>query len=435
MGPEVVPVQCDEVLPGRADVVVAGGGIAGVCTALYLPERGVDVVLCEKGPIACEQSSRNWGWVRQMGRDPRELPLIVESLRLWRNMNSQVDGDTGFRQCGIAYLAETEADLERHEEYLTHAQPFQIGSRRISADEVAALFPTARRAFAGALYTASDGRAEPQQAVPAMARGARAAGAKLFTRCAVRGFETAAGAIHAVVTEKGVIRCDALVVAGGAWSRLLMRRHGVAFPQIKVFSTAFRTQPLPNGPEVSASGAISGAGFAFRKRADGGYTITEGGVAVIPIVPDSFSLMLDFWPVMRAQYGQVRLRLGREFLDELLRAKRWPLDAPGPFEAVRVLDPVPRARTVTTGLANIARVFPEFEGVKVAQSWAGAIDFTPDLVPVISAVGAVPGLHLIAGFSGHGFGIGPGAGYLMADIVMGRPPLVDAQPYCLTRFD
>jgi glycine/D-amino acid oxidase-like deaminating enzyme len=102
----------DAELPPRTDVVVIGGGIIGAAVALELAERRVSAVLCEKGEIAAEQSSRNWGWCRQMSRDPREIPLIMESLRLWRTLNERVEAETGFRQCGIAYLAATTGELE-----------------------------------------------------------------------------------------------------------------------------------------------------------------------------------------------------------------------------------------------------------------------------------------------------------------------------------
>lgn len=83
----VAPVPSDPRLPERVDVVVIGGGIVGSALALFLAERKVSVALCEKGVIAGEQSSRNWGWCRQMGRDPREIPLAIESLSLWRGMS------------------------------------------------------------------------------------------------------------------------------------------------------------------------------------------------------------------------------------------------------------------------------------------------------------------------------------------------------------
>ncbi|MCB1469050.1 MAG: FAD-binding oxidoreductase, partial [Rhizobiaceae bacterium] len=90
-------------IPARVDVVVIGGGIVGTSTALSLAEKGVTVALCEKGLIGAEQSGRNWGWVRQMGRDPIEIPLSMLSMDRWREMNERTGEETGFRQTGIAY--------------------------------------------------------------------------------------------------------------------------------------------------------------------------------------------------------------------------------------------------------------------------------------------------------------------------------------------
>ena len=113
MGPKLDPVPLDPTPPAQADVVIIGGGIIGTSAALHLAQRGVSVALCEKGEIAGEQSSRNWGWVRKQGRDPRELPLIIESLRQWQGLNEVVGAETGFRTTGIFYGIETDADMAR----------------------------------------------------------------------------------------------------------------------------------------------------------------------------------------------------------------------------------------------------------------------------------------------------------------------------------
>src|SRR5437773_203362 len=151
MAPRVDPVQSDESLPARADVVVIGGGIIGSSAALFLAQRGVSVALIEKGHIAGEQSSRNWGWCRKMVRDPREIPLIIESLRLWQGMNETVEAETGFRQAGIMYLAETPAELGQLESWLDYAREYQLDTRVVDGAEVAGLLPGAVKPWAGGL--------------------------------------------------------------------------------------------------------------------------------------------------------------------------------------------------------------------------------------------------------------------------------------------
>ncbi|MGK9168489.1 FAD-binding oxidoreductase [Inquilinus limosus] len=430
MSPPVDPVASDPALPARVDVVVVGGGIIGASTALFLAEKGVSVALCEKGRIGGEQSSRNWGWCRKMGRDPSELPLAIESLRLWEGMNARVEAETGFRKAGILYLCETPQDIAQHEAWLEHARQFQLDSRLVDGDEIARLLPGASRRWPAALYTPSDGRAEPQKAAPAIAEAARRRGAAVLTGCAVRGVETKAGRIAGVVTETGPIACHTVVLAGGAWSRLFCGNMDLAFPQLKILSCVMRTAPLEGGPEE----AVGASNFAFRKRLDGGYTIAQRNANLAPIVPDSFRLFFDFLPALRKQRHELRLRIGRRFIEEWRLPRRWTLDQATPFEQVRVLDPVPDDGILDEGRANLVRAFPAFERMVVEQRWAGLVDVTPDAVPVISAVDAVPGFFIASGFSGHGFGIGPGAGRLMADLVVGDTPIVDPAPFRYARF-
>jgi glycine/D-amino acid oxidase-like deaminating enzyme len=421
----------DAALPARADVVVIGGGIIGVTTALFLAERGVSVALCEKGGIAHEQSGRNWGWVRIMGRDPAEIPLGLESIRLWSDMNRRVEAETGFQRAGIAYVCDTEADVAAQEAWLEHARPYQIDSRLVRPDRLDDILPGCKRRFAAALYTPTDARAEPQKAVPAMAAAAQRLGARILTRCAVRGLETSAGRVSGVVTERGTIQCDRVVLAGGAWSRLFLGNLGIDFPQLKVLGSVLRTEPIDGPPKI----AVGGSDFAFRKRLDGGYTIAQRGASVAEIVPDSFRLLPDFLPSLIRQRRELRLRVGRRFIDEAKLARRWRLDETTPFEQIRVLDPEPHAGILEEAKVNLVAAFPAFAGLRVAGSWAGLVDAMPDAVPVIGEVPRLPGFYLASGFSGHGFGIGPGAGRLVADLVTGASPIVDPSPYRLERFE
>lgn len=425
----VDPVECDEILPAQADVVIIGGGIVGVSTALFLAQRGVSTVLCEKGVINGEQSSRNWGWCRQMGRDPREIPLIVESMRLWRTMNETVEGETGFRQTGALFICETEADLRGHDGWLEHARTHQLDSRLITGAEAARLVPGASRSWAGALYTPSDGSAEPEKAASAMATAARRHGATIIGNCAVRGLDIQGGRIAGAITEKGRIACSAVVLAGGAWSRLFCGNNDLRLPQLKVLASVMRTEKVA-GPEAQAVTSK----FGYRKRLDGGYTVSQLGVNVVDIVPDSFRLFSDFVPLMKIRWPKLRPRVTRRGLREWVAPRRWSLDEESPFEKVRVLDPEPNREILEQARESIGATFPAFRNVKVVERWAGMVDVTPDAVPVMSAVDTLSGFFIATGFSGHGFGIGPGAGRLMADLVTGAPPIVDPTPFRFSRF-
>jgi glycine/D-amino acid oxidase-like deaminating enzyme len=430
MVPELLAVETDMTLPARADVVIVGGGIAGVSTLLALAERGVPAVLVEKGRLAGEQSSRNWGFCRTQGRDQAEVPLALESLRQWDGMAARVGGDVGFRRAGACYLCETPAEVAAYEAWLENARQWQVQSRILSPDEVDAVLPGSSRSWAGALYTPNDGRAEPQSAVPLMAQAARRLGATIVTGCAARGFETKAGRVSGVVTERGTIACDAAVLAGGAWSRLFCGNMGVDFPQLKVLGSVMRTEPLDGPPEL----AVAGPDFAFRKRRDGGYTVARRNRYEAYVVPDSLRLLPQFFSAMIRTRHEYRVRMVGRFWQELRTPRRWALDQASPFEVTRVLDPAPNPAIIEESRRNLIRAFPAFAGARIAESWGGLIDTTPDAVPVIAPVQAVPGFFLMSGFSGHGFGIGPGAGRLMAELVTGATPVVDPMPFRFERF-
>jgi len=429
--PVIDLVTSDTEFPKTTTVVVIGGGVVGVATALELAERGIPVVLLEKGVVAGEQSSRNWGWCRQMGRDSREIPLILESLKLWRGMNERVDAETGFRQTGIIYLAETDAELAIKEKwYLENVKAYGLETRLVSATEANVLQPGSIKPWKGGLYTAADGRAEPFVAVPAMARAAQKLGVKIFQGCAVRGVETAAGRVASVVTEKGRLSCQQVVLAGGAWSRRFLYNLGIEFPQLTVVSSVMRTAPIDTGLDK----ACSGGKFAFCKRLDGGYTVTHRHQSVADIIPDSFRLFFQYLPALKMDWSGLRLRLGKRFLEEARLKRTWKLDERSPFEEVRILDPEPIYSILDEATASLKAYYPAFKNMQISERWAGMIDTTPDVVPVISPLTKIPGLHLASGFSGHGFGLGPGAGKLMAQIIAGEASCVDPKPFRYERY-
>ncbi|RKF15377.1 FAD-binding oxidoreductase [Roseovarius spongiae] len=426
----VASVAGDPDAPKSADVVVVGGGIVGVLTALELAEAGLSVTLCEKGVIAGEQSSRNWGWVRQMGRAEAELPLASVSLDLWRKMDARIQGSTGFRQTGIAYTAFTERDATHWQRWHEIGRRHGIVTELKSSDQVRVMAPDISGRVRMALWSPFDGCAEPWLAVPAMAVAARKAGASILTNCAVRALDIEGGRVAGVVTEKGRIRAQKVVIAGGVWSRSLLGNHDIDFSQLRITGTAARVvgaEGLPDHPFGTES-------FSFRPRSDGGHTLALRNANIAEILPDNFRLFRQYQPRLRENWREFHLRFGPSFFKALAAPRHWDADQSTVFEKVRVLDPSPSRLFLKRALRNAARSFPAFKDVKTTHSWAGAIDVTPDAVPVIDRIPGLRGAHLASGCSGHGFGLGPGIARLTADLVLDRTPVADPTPFRWGRF-
>ena len=417
-------------VPRVADIVIVGGGIIGISTAWFLAREGVNVVVCEKGHVAGEQSGRNWGWVRQQGRDEREMPMIVESLRIWRGLEEEIGEDVGYREQGILYLVDDDRQLERYAAWVKSAEDYAIGTRLIDGSELRRLVRGATVPWRGALYTASDGRAEPHKATPALARAAAREGATILESCAVRGIESAAGRVSAVVTEHGSIRTSIVLCAAGAWTSMFCRSLGIRLPQLRLRGTVARTAPA----DAVCDGAIIGGGLALRRRQDGGYTVADGASLDHAITPATFRFGSKFMAALLMDMRATRLSLGREFLEEWSAPKTWALDRVSPFEQCRVLDPRPNRGTLRRIRRRLDEVFPQLAGTPIAETWAGMIEATPDVIPVIDAADGLPGFYMATGFSGHGFGIGPGAGKAIAGMLTGNDSGIDLGAFRLSRF-
>ena len=430
---QVDPSLIDEwsethVLPGAVDVAIIGGGIVGCSAAYFLAREGLRVAVFEKGRIAGEQSGRNWGWVRQQGRSPVELPLMMRSLQLWLELREEL-GDIGFRQGGSLYLAEDDAQLAGLEEWLGVAREHGLDTRLLDARGLSAVLRTDERRWRGALHTASDARAEPSRAAPAIARAAQRRGAQIFGHCAVRGVDRAAGRIQGVITERGRVAASMVVCAGGAWTGSFCRSMGIAFPQLTVLGTVARTAPTR---EILEGEAWCPA-IAIRRRADGGYTVAHGGSFLHSLTPDTLRYARKFWPAFLQGHDSIRVRPG-SFFEALRTPSRWAMDEVSPFERQRMLHPEPEKQVLGQMQAALERCFPEIAPAAFVETWGGIIEASPDVLPVISQVDGHDGFLVASGFSGHGFGIGPGAGKLIADMVRGVADRNEVRSFRLQRF-
>ncbi len=429
---EADPVQYPGPPPKTSDVVIIGGGVIGVTTALFLARRNISVTLVEKGRIAAEQSSRNWGWIRKQGRDADELPIVIEASGHWRQLAEECGEDIGLTQTGVTYLAESDREMARFENFMKIAAAHQIDTRLLNSQETASLIKGMSRSFKGAMTTPSDMRAEPWVAVPALARLAARKGVKIVENCAARTLELSAGRVSGVWTEAGRIDTSSVLLAGGAWSSLFLRRHGVSIPQLSVRSTVAATEPMP---EVHA-GAAAEEHVAFRRRQDGGYTLAPGGSHLLYVGPDAFRHATKYLPALMASPFGTRYSPAapRDYPDSWSTQRHWQPDSQSPFERMRILSPAPERSGLRSIERNFSRLFPQLGTVRIRTSWAGMIDAMPDVVPVVDRVQAISGLVVATGMSGHGFGIGPGFGRVVSDMIQGNAIGHDLNRFRLSRF-
>ena len=161
-----------------ADVVVIGAGIAGTATAYYLAKGGSKVIVCEKGEIAGEQSSRNWGFVRQQGRDPVEIPLMMESNKIWSGLERELNADLEWLSAGNVVTFSNAEEGAGWEDWRQTAAEFGLNAKILTRDEVEAVVPGNAFDCYGAIFTESDGQAEPRKATAALARAAEGRGAE-----------------------------------------------------------------------------------------------------------------------------------------------------------------------------------------------------------------------------------------------------------------
>ncbi len=423
-------VNTADELPKSTTVVIIGGGVVGVTAALTLAERNIPVVLLEKGHIAGEQSSRNLGWIRKTSRHAADVPLALAADRLWAEMPERIGQSVGYQQCGVMFLSQTAEQMATHEAWSNSVQSFSLGTQLLSAKEIDEHVPNGKGQWAGGIYTPSDGRAEPSIAVSAMAKAAILKGAIVLQNRAVRTLVTSAGKVSGVVTERGEIRCEQVLLAGGAWSRRFLGNLGVSLPTLPVVGSVLRTKPMEGPTNIS----VGGPDFSFRKHKDGGFIVTQRSALSAPLTLDHLLIGWRYLSQLRANFSFLRTSLGRDFFDDLKLGRRWDATSFSPFEKVRTRDPEVDSDLNQEALTNLRKAWPIFDKAEIEEAWAGVIDITPDTNPVIDRIEAFPGLTVATGFSGHGFGTGPAAGQLAADLVADTDPIVDPSIYRFDRF-
>lgn len=425
MSAPLLHIESSPDLPKVADVVVIGAGVVGTFTAYYLARRGLRVALIEKGRVAAEQSSRNWGWCRQQNRDARELPMATQSLGLWDRLAGEIGEDIGFRRCGLLYLSNDDRELDTWARWCDFARGAGVISQVLSSKEAAARGSATERPWKGGVFSASDGVADPARAVPLVAKHLEKLGSTVHQMCAVRGIVTSGGRVSGVITELGAIRTSTVVLAAGAWASAFCRQLGIDFPQASVRASILAV----DAGAAQIPDALHTAAVSVTRRSGTGYTLAISGRARVDLTPLKLRFARAFTPMFARRWRSLAPGNLEAWKSGFETLTRWRTDRATLMEKQRILDPMPDQRQIADTYRRAGELLPALKTASITAAWAGYIDSTPDGVPAIGEVGGIPGFILAAGFSGHGFGIGPGAGHLIADIVTGTGGSIDARPY------
>lgn len=348
----------------QADVIVVGGGLHGLSSALQLARRGAKVSLLEGDWIGRHASSATAAGVRTMNRDFRELDIALESIQMWHNMTQIVDDDCGFHANGQLSVAENEEGLAKLNDRCaqTHALGY-AHEQMLSQNELRDLVPALSSHCLGALYVAHDGAADPHRTIKAFRASCVAAGVKLHEQTQVQALERC-GNVWKVTTNRSIFKAPQIVNATGAWAAALAGLAGETIPLGYKASMMIVTEKLtPFLPQV-----ISGFGrnLTFKQAAQGGLVI-GGGLQGRADVANKLS-WVDY---------QVLARSARAVID----------------------------------------LFPQLGSVQITRCWTGIEAKTIDLLPVIDRSAVAEGLWHVFGFSGHGFELVPISGVIMADLI------------------
>src|SRR5215211_1785749 len=370
------------------EVVIIGGGISGTAAAYELARAGAKITLLERGSLANMASGWTLAGVRQSGRHPAELPLASAAVARWEHLGEELGADVEYRREGNLRLARSPEEAPVIQAIVAEQRDLGLDLTYLPDNAaVREIAPAIAESVLSASYCPTDGHANPVATVQAFAVAASRHEATLRTETAVTAIDARGGRIRGVRTPGGDIAADVVVVTAGVYTARLCAPLGLDLP-IEVSRVAVvQTVPLP--PLIRQVLGTAGADFAGRQEAGGRFRLTGGGRP---------------WP---------------HRLEELADGG----------------DPVlPPADDVIAALTRGIEVLPALAHARVAKVWGGLLDMTPDALPIMERTPELDGLVLAAGFSGHGFCLGPVTGQIVRDLVLEEKTAFPIQPFKWDRF-
>jgi glycine/D-amino acid oxidase-like deaminating enzyme len=410
-------------LPQRCDAVVVGGGVLGLSSAYELARRGLSVVLVESGQVGGRQSGRNLGFVRQQGRAPAELPMMMAANQRWQGLSHELGTDVEWRVGGNLRLTNDPELASRYERWVADAASLGLDSRVVSNAEVESILPGVNEKWLLGIFTASDGHADPIATCRAYTAALRARGVQVCEGVPVQQISSAGGSVTGVTTPIGELKADVVVLAAGSGSARLARGAAAEIPQQLVSQTVILTEPVP---VVTQAAAWTGELF-IRQDARGCLRLAAAARNEIVLDPAGIRHAGRFLSSYLSNRSRLRVPLDPA---SLTRALLRPVQSTWGG----VLPPRPRFDDVRFCLERAQRYFPGLGGLRFRRAWSGEIEVTPDALPVIDGEGGPSGLVITTGMSGHGFGLGPIVGTVVADIVDGAETGFDLRPFRSARF-
>ena len=229
----------------RARAVVIGGGVGGCAILYWLARLGWDdVVLVERAELTSGSTFHSAGLVGQLRSSLSLTRMMMESVELYRTLESEVELETGWHEVGSLRLASTEERLEEIARQAGWAKTFGLPLELVSAEEAQRLFPPiSTDGVLGAAFLPTDGYVDPSQLTFALAEGARRRGAEIEQRTRVLGIRTRRGRVEAVETDRGEIETEIVVNAGGMYAREIGAFAGVNVPIVPMAHEYLVTKP------------------------------------------------------------------------------------------------------------------------------------------------------------------------------------------------
>jgi sarcosine oxidase, subunit beta len=364
-----------------SDVIIVGAGITGCAAAHELASRGVEVRVLDGRDIGTMGSGRTLAGVRQSGRHPAELPLAIEAVRRWEKLGDELGADVEYRQRGNLRLAEDENDAELIKAMVEDQVLSGLDIRFLDGnDAVRSVAPALSHHLEAAAFTPSDGHSNPLRTVQAYASAAQRNGAMFETGNQVSSLQVEHGRVTGVVANQNTYSADCVVVAAGIETPAILQTAGLNLPLSLAMVPVVQT--VETSPLLDQVLGTAKAHFAARQETDGRLRFSSGGRPI--------ELSTEDLTDSQMQPGCARLA------DTLSRA---------------------------------TSIIPALQEIPVNRVWGGLIDLTPDGIPVIDRLEDPAGLIVAAGYSGHGFCLGPVSGEIIRDLVLGQPSGFRLEPF------